>query len=252
MGFNIRFACISHTGRRRSMNQDNFICNGQHMEIQKDNLTVPLTGCVSAKDAAVFGVFDGLGGEEHGEIASYIAAKDAASITIGKDVKVDLLNFCMDANRKIVKYTFENQISLMATTAAMLVFTEEGIGICNIGDSKIYRMVKGQMWQMSMDHVAPVVSAKKPPLTQSLGIDPSKRMIEPYVAWGKYCKDDIYLICSDGLTDMVPQEEIAEILMKGQSDKAVCKLLDKALNNGGRDNITIIVCKVERKGLFQK
>lgn len=222
------------------------------MEIQQDNITVPLTGCVSVKEASVFGVFDGLGGEEHGEIASYIAARHASSISIGKDVRADLLDYCIAANKKIVKYASENHISFMATTAAMLVFSGEGIGICNIGDSKIFRMAKGQMWQISIDHAAPAANGKKPPLTQSLGIDPARMMIEPYAASGKYYKDDIYLICSDGLTDMVSQEEIAKILIKTRCDEAACKLLDMALNNGGRDNITIILCKVERKSIFQK
>lgn len=222
------------------------------MEIQKDDMKVPLTGCISTKVPSVFGVFDGLGGEEHGEIASFIAAKQASYINIGKNVRADLLQYCMNTNEKIVKHASENNISLMATTAAILVFTDNEIGICNIGDSKIFRMIKGQMWQISMDHVAPVIYGKKPPLTQSLGIDPSRMVIEPYAAKGKYHKGDIYLICSDGLTDMVPQEDIAEILMKMPCDKVVGVLLDAALKNGGRDNITIILCTVERRSLFRR
>ena len=84
-------------------------------------------------------------------------------------------------------------------------------------------------------------------MTQSLGIPPEEFLIVPYITTRPYHKNDIYLICSDGLTDMVSQEEIAEILTETDFEKAGEKLLIRALENGGRDNITILLCKTERE-----
>lgn len=251
MNFKIYFSCISHRGNCRSINQDNFICNGRYMENPSDEIEFPLAGYVSSEIASIFGVFDGLGGEECGETASLIAAKNASSITVRKDVIANILQYCRDVNELICKYASENSISAMGTTAALLVFTKREIGLCNIGDSKIFRLAYGQMEQISVDHIAVAAHGIKPPLSQNLGIDPSEMVIDPYVARGQYNQGDIYLICSDGLTDMVSHEDITKILVETSYDEAAKKLLDAALKNGGKDNITIILCKIEReKRLF--
>ena len=108
-----------------------------------------------------------------------------------------------------------------------------------------------------MDHTAPFTFGGKPPLSQNLGIPPDELKIEPYVAKGQYYDGDVYLICSDGLTDMVSEEEIADTLSGRGILEAQKRLLNAALDNGGKDNITIILCKVRKKrggllGLFRK
>ena len=137
---------------------------------------------------------------------------------------------------------------------AILLFAENCIYMCNIGDSKVFRFDGKKLEQISVDDYAAVPYGKKPPLSQNLGISPKEYVIEPHLAKGRYCDGDIYLLCSDGLTDMVAAEEIARILRETEYKEVCDKLLDKALENGGRDNITIIVCKVEknRRGLFGK
>lgn len=247
MNFNIHFSCVSHIGNSRRMNQDNFICNGQYLGSQSDELSFPIIGCVPTNDKSVFGIFDGMGGEECGEIASLIAAQNASSLAITRDAIADLLKYCADANESICKYASDNAVSSMGTTAALLAFTDKGIALCNIGDSKIFRFANGKMKQISVDHVAVTAHDKKPPLSQNLGIDPTEMIISPYVAKGHYNVDDIYLICSDGLTDMVSENDITEILRKTSYDDVVNKLLDAALDNGGLDNITVILCKVEQE-----
>lgn len=245
MRYSIRYSCTSHVGNVRKINQDNFICGGRYME-PNDDIRFPLCGIVSSKVPSVFGIFDGMGGEECGEVASYIAAKDAAALEIGKDAVAALSQFCQRANADICDYADGHEISSMGTTAALLAFTDTGITLCNIGDSRIFRFCGGVLEQISKDHVAVAAFGVKPPLSQNLGIPPTELIIDPYLAQGAYNDGDIYLICSDGLTDMVATEEIAGILTAAPVEEACTELLEKALSHGGRDNITIILCGIER------
>ncbi|MCD8157265.1 MAG: hypothetical protein LUD53_07575, partial [Clostridiales bacterium] len=124
------------------------------------------------------------------------------------------------------------------------------VAICNIGDSRIFRLSKGQMEQLSMDHVGVAPYGRKPPLSQNLGIPPTEMLIEPYAATAAYREGDIYLICSDGLTDMLSTNQIAQVLGQYPIETAAGCLLEKALERGGRDNITIILCRTEARGKF--
>ena len=105
----------------------------------------------------------------------------------------------------------------------------------------------GVLEQISKDHVAVAAFGVKPPLSQNLGIPPTELIIDPYLAQGAYNDGDVYLICSDGLTDMVPTEEISGVLASKPVDGACMELLEKALANGGRDNITVVLCRIERE-----
>lgn len=247
MHYIIRYSCLSHMGNVRSINQDNFICDGRYMENDETVIEFPLCGTMTPKECSVFGIFDGMGGEECGEIASYIASKTASTIEIGKDATADLSQFCHKANNDICDYATLHEVSSMGTTAAMLVFTEKDVVLCNIGDSKIFRLYDRTLEQISMDHVAVAAFGVKPPLSQNLGIPPNELVIDPYFARGPYNDGDVYLICSDGLTDMVSLDEITEVLVSKPIEEAITLLLDKALSNGGKDNTTIILCKIERQ-----
>ena len=247
MHYNIHFACVSHIGNVRSINQDNFICDGHFMEVNDQKVEFPLCGTKSSTEASLFGVFDGMGGEECGEIASYIAAHDASNLEIKEDTVKALSLFCQQANDDICAYADENDICAMGTTAAILVFASNGITLCNIGDTKIFRFSGGVLEQISKDHVSVSAFGVKPPLSQNLGIPSTELIIEPYLAQGSYSNGDVYLICSDGLTDMVTNEGISEILKSAHSPQAAETLLKKALENGGRDNITIILLEIQRE-----
>ena len=189
-----------------------------------------------------------MGGEECGEIASYLAAKEASNLSITNDLISALKEFCQSANTEICAYAAENEISAMGTTAAILAFSPSGIALCNIGDSKIFRFSGCILEQISKDHIAVSAFGVKPPLSQNLGIPPTELEIDPYLAQGTYNDGDIYLICSDGLTDMVTTKEVEAILITSKDiNEATKSLLETALIHGGRDNITIILCKIERK-----
>ena len=189
-----------------------------------------------------------MGGEEYGEVASYLAAKNAANLSISKDTINSFIQFCQSVNTEICTYVVDHNLSAMGTTAAMLAFSSSGITLCNIGDTKIFRFSGGVLEQISKDHVAVSAFGVKPPLSQNLGIPPTELEIDPYLAQGTYNDGDLYLICSDGLTDMVTSEEIVSILTSLEDTQEITKkLLESTITNGGRDNITIILCKIERK-----
>ena len=132
----------------------------------------------------------------------------------------------------------------MGTTAAMLLFDGKAVYLCNIGDSKIYLYSDGRVEQISVDHVGVPAFGLKPPLIQNLGIPDSEMIIEPYTAKGHYRSGDQYLICSDGLSDMVSNGEIEKTMQLSDPVKETNCLMDLAMEHGGKDNITIIIIKI--------
>ena len=246
MNYSLEYACLSHVGRRRTVNQDNFICAGRFIGSPDEKIDYPVSGALEVDDEPVFGVFDGLGGEECGEIASLIAARCASEFSAGGDAEAKAAEFCKEANDAICRYASENKVSSMGTTAAMLVFTKKKIVLCNIGDSRIYRFADKKAEQISYDHIGIAAYGVKPPLLQNLGIPPEDMVIDPFISTGTYHPGDVYLICSDGLTDMVPPDEIEEIVENSEIKEAAGKLLEKALENGGKDNITLILIEIEK------
>lgn len=254
MGYQLTYGCITHTGYARKQNQDNFICCGQFLEADHGSMDTPLRGVRTSRDLCLFGVFDGMGGEEQGGMAAYLAARCAAGFSSGDDIVMDLSRLCQEANRDICAYRDANRVSAMGTTAAMLAFTPGMVTLCNIGDTKILRLSGGTMEQISKDHVSVAAFGVKPPLLQNLGVSPSQQLLEPYFAQGACQTGDAYLICSDGLTDMVPAAQIKEIVTSRSLEEALMELVSAALAHGGRDNITAILCKINRQagGLFHR
>lgn len=247
MQYEISYCCFSHVGRVRSVNQDNFICDDRIMEISGKPPCFPLTGTLSSGKGALLGIFDGLGGGERGEIASYLAARDALNLPMGKNAQEALRQFCRKANRDICEYAEKQEVFSMGTTAALLAFAKAEIALCNIGDSKVFRLRKGNLTQLSQDHVSVAAYGVKPSLSQYLGIPPRELVITPYVAKELYHDGDVYLICSDGLTDMVQVQEIAAVLHTLPLEEAGRELLSRALSHGGKDNVSLIVCKIRQK-----
>ena len=245
--YKIRYFCCTHTGKCRSLNQDNFICNGICRNAVNDTLKYPISGIVSASETPLFGVFDGMGGEMCGEMAAYIAAESASHLRCKNNLVGTMLTFCKEANEKICQYAEYNDIIRMGTTAAMLLFDKEEVVLCNIGDSKIFQYSKGCLRQISEDHVVFEIPGKKSPLSQNLGIPEREMKLDPYIVSGSMNDGDVFLISSDGLTDLVTEKRIKDILENAPYEQISEKLVLEALDNGGRDNITVIVCRVEKE-----
>lgn len=252
--YQILYSASCHVGKKRDTNQDNLWCSNQYLDVTNTGLQESMSGYIPVSKVPLFAVFDGMGGEQKGEYASYIAAKTLDE-NCGDRLRFEsvtfLRNVCRQMNSKICKFQQENNVRSMGTTGAIVLFGKEKVTICNIGDSRVYRLNNGELKQISVDHVQDrVMVGTKPPLTQCLGISEQEFIIEPYIAQGEYKKSDKYLICSDGLTDMVSEEQIQKIMQESATEKCSELLLQEALNNGGKDNITVIVCEIKKKSIF--
>lgn len=252
--FSLSYACISHIGKRRRMNQDNFICAGAWMEPGSDTTLRRLSGDLSLEEPRLLGVFDGLGGEERGEVASCLAAETAAGWRFGGDAGAEARALCRRASDRIRAFTREQGLRAVGTTAALAVFGPEKVTLCNVGDSRIYLLSGGELRQLSLDHSSTAPCAGKPPLTQALGLPPAGGELDPHLERCRLRPGDRYLLCSDGLTDMVSGRAIAQLLRVPSPTEAAELLLQAALDGGGRDNITMIVCRVdgEKQGLLAR
>ena len=105
MDYQLSYACTSHIGKRRKMNQDNFLCGGVYAsQGQTEPLALPLTGTVGAAPRQLFGVFDGMGGEERGEAAAFLAAEAAACSPLAGDPVEVLETVCQNANQRICAF----------------------------------------------------------------------------------------------------------------------------------------------------
>lgn len=246
-------AAVSHQGRIRENNEDNLYFQGRILpEIHRG--TEEEWG-LSSGTALTAAVFDGMGGESAGELASYAAAscmKEIMKDTDGQMSPEDVQELCGSLNRRVLLEARQRKYSQIGTTAVMAFFSEETYLICNLGDSPAYLLRGGRLTMLSRPHTNEKllreqgITDKKPGLTQFLGIDEEEFLLEPHTIQGKLQPGDVFLLCSDGLTDMVSENEITGILQKkGEPEQQIRRLLDRALEHGGRDNITIILCKVQ-------
>lgn len=235
----LRAGSATHVGQIRSVNQD-----------------TPLL----VTERNLFGVADGMGGHQGGEVASAMAVELAARHATERS-----LDSLMDAARKANRAIFEKagsdrELHGMGTTlvALQVVDGAEGdeIAWINVGDSRIYLMRDDDLRQLSHDHslVEDLVrdgrlsredAASHPQrniLTRALGIDVDVKVdgstLMPLLG-------DRYLLCSDGLFNEVPLDQIASVLRRLENpDDAASELVRLANENGGRDNITVVVVDV--------
>lgn len=252
MKFSIEAACGCHNGKIRANNEDNFLFNNTSLMLEHNGLKNPVYMDCPVHWRLIFAVFDGMGGENFGEIASFRAAsclkrEEKKIQSFFTPEKKYLKDVCNKMNEEVYLAAQEQSTEHMGTTMVSLFFTPLSVYVCNIGDSRAYRLRDGEFLQISQDHVEkrPDGNTKKAPLTQYLGMDPNEILIEPYIAKGELKRGDVYLLCSDGLTDMVSNFDICDILFAHDTVVDCVEALQKAaIENGGRDNITVIVCKV--------
>lgn len=252
MRYVIDAACVCNTGKVRKNNEDNFYFNGQCLDLKNNGLAVPIRVGVDLKTGTCYAVFDGLGGECFGECASYAAARQMQK---KKRILSDIFNpatkrlerLVEQLNNAVLDAQKEKMTEHMASTMVAFYFTGRHIYSCNVGDSRAFRMRMGELQQMSTDHVESrsVRGCGKAALTQYLGINTEEMFLEPFISKEEIQSGDMYLLCSDGLTDMLSNAEIVDIMQSCASAKYCAQqLLKSALDHGGRDNVTIIVCRV--------
>lgn len=246
--------CLTHPGMVRAHNEDSVACEAS---------------------CGLVVLADGMGGYNAGEVASGIAAsvvsteikhyledarpedKDAES---GEEVAVMLLrNNVQKANSSIFHAAqSQPQYAGMGTTIVSGLFYDNRVAVAHIGDSRMYRL-RGDVFEgITRDHsllqeqidsgmiskADARVSQNKNLVTRAVGIDAE---VEAEVHVHEVDRGDIYLLCSDGLNDMVEDDDIAETMrtLKSNIPLLAAQLIQVANDNGGRDNVSVILIKVK-------
>ncbi|MBR5128985.1 MAG: Stp1/IreP family PP2C-type Ser/Thr phosphatase [Firmicutes bacterium] len=243
----------SDTGQKRSNNED---------------------ACFVLPMENIFLVADGVGGGNAGEIASRTTVSEFANYITNNPIenvtnKYAVVNYFQDCIDKVNTKIYEMAIRYtenkgMATTLSAL-YSKSGLAyIANVGDSRVYLYRDGALVQVTEDHTyvntlvkAGIISVeeaktheKKNIITKAVGAD---KTIEPDFFQVEIMKDDIFVLCTDGLYDEVCEEDIINVLNKDLSMSEVCdELIDLANNNGGNDNITVISLKVTEEDINEQ
>jgi protein phosphatase len=232
-----RASGLTDTGRRRLGNEDVFVC-----------------------EPPVFAVADGMGGAPAGELASHLAAaalEERAPALRGEEALAAVVR---EANDRVFRRAAADPAAAgMGTTITIAVVDEAArtLAIGHVGDSRAYRLRAGALAQLTSDHslVAELVrsgrltreEAEKHPhravITRSVGTDEA---VEADTITLEIEEGDLYLLCSDGLTDMVSDDGIQAlgVAAGGDPDAFASTLVDAANAGGGDDNITVVVFEI--------
>jgi len=244
-GVSARFAWAAATdiGRQREDNQDAF---------------------VAEPEAGLFLVVDGMGGHRGGAIAAGTVAQDLPpAVELGLDrlkarndrsIRRLLREKILDQSHHVRREgDSESGYVGMGTTLVLLLFSGDRVYTANVGDSRIYRLRNGRLQQFSEDHslVSELIDAgqitpdeavnhsAQGVVTQYMGMPEA---VEPHVRSAALEPGDRFLLCTDGLTDQVSDEAIAQILTTRTEPELACgTLVDAANQAGGVDNVTVVV-----------
>ena len=247
----LELACASDTGLCREHNEDNFLFGTTVMPQEHQSLEGVLTARESLSKPVVAAVLDGMGGEPAGETASYVAAQRLAELAPSLEADEPNLQHAFRAMQDAVRaMRINRRLSTTGTTAVVLASHGNVACVGNLGDSPAFLLRGGELRTLSVAHtderlLRQLGIARRPGLTQFLGIDEGDAPIEPHIVSFELAAGDRILLASDGLTDMVDEAVIAHAMQSAASVEALaCTLRDQALANGGEDNVTIIACEV--------
>ncbi len=257
MSYIVKAACGCFAGTHRDKNEDNFFFAKKYLDRGNKGLAAPLVYEIdTSSDSDVVAVFDGMGGEMLGDLASYTAAKtlSACAEVLGEKIvngKKFLFDFCMAANKAVCGCAEDEKVGCMGTTAAMLFFSQDEVYACNVGDSRIFLLKDSQLLQISEDHtdlklIQSLGLNKKPQLLQFLGVPESEMEITPFISKGTPRDGDVYVICSDGVTDVIDSVAMYNIITDNSAENAVKEILEAVRTAGGADNATVMVLKTEK------
>jgi protein phosphatase len=240
-------AGLSDVGKERSHNEDRFIL---------------------LPEFNVFVVADGMGGHQSGEVASRMAASTIASYfraddaLVGRGVGERLRAAVADANAKIYARADDSRAYRgMGTTVVAAAYStaDSTLYVAHAGDSRCYRVRGNEIRQLTRDHsLLADALAERPELTESdlsylprnvitraLGIGPT---VDVDLTADRVEIGDVFLLCSDGLHGLVNDEEISCIVQENAILTDACaRLIEKANRNGGKDNITAVLIRIEEE-----
>ena len=238
-------AGASDIGRKRKTNQDSICLNHKYY---------------------FYAVADGMGGHNGGDIASQLSVKVMPQALITHQALDPLLamkNIIQDINAAILKKATEQpELQGMGTTVSAIYFSGPNLVVGNVGDSRVYMINNDNIFQMTRDHSfvqeklnmgiytreEAVKDPQKNVLVRSVGFDEE---VQVDVFNYRICKNDIFLICSDGLHGKVSDGDILYLIQKNIPDPSTCvienlettvkELIQLANENGGQDNISVIL-----------
>lgn len=256
-GWRLEAAARNHRGILRATNEDNFYLNGRWLSPE-----AMVHGGRYLSDSKahfqLYAVCDGLGGQVAGEKASYEAVSALSALHASHLDGID------DAALKAVLRTLTDRVRALGeddgrhagTTLTACLWQEGWLRVLNIGDSRVYRLRDGRLTRLTTDHsevqrmvdlglMTPYqarLSPRRHLIYQYLGLSSSNADFYPSLS-EKFAAHtgDCLLLCSDGLVDMVEDAAILRLLLRARSAaQAVDMLVQQALDNGGRDNITAL------------
>lgn len=229
----VQCSAITHPGLVRVRNEDAIAVSAA-----TDLPPTGWTGSLSSSGGWAL-VADGIGGHAGGEVASRLVIELLRPVmpmlTDRRSVTQALTAASNGLFDTMARYP---ELKGMGTTIASAIFQRDRAIVFNVGDSRVYLFQHGRLEQVSVDHVIDGQT-----LTQCLGGLHGPRQIDPLVQTVRLPAGAKLLLCSDGLTDMVADEEIAAILGSDDPDHASL-LLQAALEEGGPDNVTLAVLVV--------
>jgi PPM family protein phosphatase len=231
-------AGTTDVGRQRSTNEDSLFCTPPY-----------------------FAVADGMGGAKAGEVASGLAVKvfeEQGGEDAQEPAEAQLTRMLQEANRRIFELSTDDESRRgMGTTLTAAKVASGDVSLAHVGDSRAYRLRDGTLEQLTKDHslVAELersgqISAEaaehhpqRSIITRALGPEPDVE-VDTYTVPGR--PGDVFLLCSDGLTSMVSDDEVASILRGVDSLEEAAETLVRAANqSGGKDNITVVLFRLE-------
>ncbi len=250
----ISYSGYTHIGNAKVNNEDNFYLNGVVKEEARSSMLV--SG--KCRDTAVFAVSDGIGGEAGGEKAAFLSMSYLKD-TIANEKMQLTAEYVNEMNHWMCSQQKKYRISNMGSTLVLVRFYGNRMVFMNLGDSRLYLLRGKRILQLSEDHTeyeylkqfdmlprsAAALEHSKHTLLQHLGVDSSEMQLEPQVGKMEIWKGDKLLLCSDGISDMLQENEIAAILRNHAStEKASIALVEKSMECGRTDNLTAIVISI--------
>ena len=245
----ITISASSLTGLVREHNEDALLVCRQVVRDSELNTSAFL----SPEDRYVVAVCDGLGGQNAGEVASMDAATQlahrVATLRPGQPfarVQQLLHEWIKEEHAYLMALGEEDpSMSGMGTTLVGLLFYEGHVCWMNCGDSRLYRFREGILRQLSSDHSLYSITHREEDqhvITNCLGGGADEAFLDVTDITGEVHEGDLFLLCSDGLTDMLTDEEIEQVLATTPEANA---LTQAAVEHGGRDNVSVCLLRID-------
>jgi serine/threonine protein phosphatase PrpC len=236
---------LSHAGLVRAHNEDSLVI-GQWTLCAAETET-PQTLVFSIASPLVVAVADGLGGHPGGDVASSFVVRELARAgpTLDSEQRLrDVLNAC---NRGLYEIAADQPMLMaMGTTVAGVLLTSDQVFSFNVGDSRVYTHGSDGLRQASVDDSPPLAPGQEHTaiVTQTLGGGLTYTDVEPHVSVFRQSTEVRWLICSDGLSDLVRNETLSDLLQESEDSRAAFELWKAAIEAGGDDNITLALVRV--------